>query len=187
MTPLFRLFLFLSLLPADLAFADPDLAFTEGNRLYEAGDFAGAASAYEKVVREGHLSPDLFYNLGAAKQRLGENGEAVLWMRRALVTEPGMPEATQSLAFLQTRLAWFEFAGNRVERVLAALPPSFGPWALSLGLWIGALALAARHRMSAAFAREAHTRARAPSQNGMYRFALTWPCAIPRIPWETVR
>jgi hypothetical protein len=121
---------------------DATSAYAEANRLYEKGDYAAAATAYESLAALGHLSADLYYNLGAAKQKLGQSGEAVLWMRRALHLAPGMPEATQSLTFLRTRLAFFEFAGTWLDRTIAALPASFGRWASSLALWGGLLALA---------------------------------------------
>ena len=121
---------------------DATSAFTEGNRLYEKGDYAAAATAYQTLVDAENLSADLYYNLGAAKQKLGQSGEAALWMRRALHLEPGMPEAEQSLTFLRTRLAFFVFAGTWLDRTIAALPAAFGRWASSLALWTGLLAIA---------------------------------------------
>jgi hypothetical protein len=53
-----------------------------------------------------------------------------------------MPEAEQSLTFLRTRLAFFEFAGTWLDRTIAALPAAFGSWASSLALWTGLLAIA---------------------------------------------
>ncbi len=116
--------------------------FLEANQLYERGDYADAAIGYEGLAKAGHLSADLYYNLGAAKQKLGLSGEAVLWMRRALLLEPGMPEATQSLAFLRTRLAFFEFAESWLDRTIVALPATFAPWSASLAFWGAILALA---------------------------------------------
>lgn len=123
--------------------ADPDAAFAEANEKFEAGDTSSAADSYEALAREGLCSPELFYNLGAAKHRLGQSGEGILWMRRALHLEPGMPEAAQSLAFLRTHLGFFEFAQGRFDRFLAGSPPQAGLWTYSLLLWAGALAIAA--------------------------------------------
>lgn len=137
------LLVLLALLVGGPVQADPAAAFAEANRLFESGDHAAAATAYEALARDGHLSAGLLYNLGTTKHRLGETGEGALWMRRALVLEPGMPEATQSLAYLRSRFAWFEFADTRLDRFLAGLPPTFGRWAVALSLWAGALAIAA--------------------------------------------
>jgi hypothetical protein len=115
--------------------------FVEANRLYEKGDYTAAATVYEGLATGGHLSADLYYNLGAAKQKLGLSGEAVLWMRRALLLEPGKPEPTQSLAFLRTRLAFFEFAESWLDRTIATLPATSAPWAASLAFWGALLSL----------------------------------------------
>ncbi len=137
--------LLLGLLSTPTAKADPGAAtaaFAEANQLFEAGDPAAASSAYESLVEQGHLSAELLYNLGATKHRLGQSGEGALWMRRALVLEPGMPEAGQSLAFLRSHLAFFEFAERPLDRFLGSLPPAFGPWSVSLCVWGGLVALA---------------------------------------------
>lgn len=131
------------LICATLRAEEATLAFAEANRLYESGDHAAAATAYESLAAAGHLSADLYYNLGAAKEKLGRSGEAVLWMRRAALLEPGMPEARQSLGHLRTRLAFFEFGETWLDRTIAALPAGFGRWASSLALWGGLLAFAA--------------------------------------------
>lgn len=123
--------------------ADEVADFAEANRLYESGDFAGATTAYRKLADAGLLSPDLFYNLGAALHRLGNDGEAVLWMRRARYLEPGMPEAVQSLAFLRTRLAFFEFADKGLDRVIAAWPEATFTWILMTAFWTAALSAVA--------------------------------------------
>lgn len=135
-------FLALLALPGRLP-AAPEAAFTEANAVFESGDHEGAAKAYEKLAREGHLSPELFYNLGAAKFRSGKEGEAILWMRRALHLDPGMAEARQSLRYLQGRLAYFEFAGGGFDRFLSSLPARFTDWTASLLLWTGLLAAGA--------------------------------------------
>lgn len=122
---------------------DATSAFAEANRLYEKGDHAAAAAAYESLAAAGHLSPDLYYNLGAAKEKLGRSGEAVLWMRRAAYLEPGMPEARQSLNYLRTRLAFFEFGETWLDRTLSVLPVTAPRWLSILALWSGLLALAA--------------------------------------------
>jgi tetratricopeptide (TPR) repeat protein len=143
-----RLVLLLCFLAAPRCFgaafgADADAAFAEANRRFEAGDHAAAAAAYEALAESGLASAELFYNLGAAKHRLGEGGEAALWMRRALLLEPGMPEARQSLGYLRSQFAWFEFSEGGLRSLLASLPPVFWRWSVSLLVWSGLLLLAA--------------------------------------------
>ena len=121
---------------------DPDSDFAKANQLFETGDYAAAQSAYESIVRAGNLSPDLYFNLGTACHRAGESGAGVLWMRRALVLAPSMAEVRQSLAFLQTRLGYLEFAESKPARLIAALPSGFGAWTVSLCVWFAAIAIA---------------------------------------------
>lgn len=117
--------------------------YEEANRQYEAGNYAAAADLYESILKAGNISADVLYNLGVAKHRLSEDGESVLWMKRALIVQPGMPEATQSLTFLRNHLGLLEFADEGWSRFLAELSPAVGPWIVSLCLWIAALSAAA--------------------------------------------
>lgn len=55
----------------------------EANRLYEAGDFAGAAIAYEDLADAGVVDGVLYYNLGNAYFKAGDLGRAILNYRRA--------------------------------------------------------------------------------------------------------
>lgn len=126
-----------------LAGAEADAAFAEGNRRFEAGDYEGAASLYEALAGEGRVSAELFYNLGAAKHRIGESGEAALWMRRALLVEPGMPEARQSLRHLRAQFAWLEFSEGGVRGLLASIGPASWRWTLVFLVWGGLLLLVA--------------------------------------------
>lgn len=125
------------------ASAAPGDDFARANRLFESGDFDGAKSAYETLVDADHLSPELFYNLGAAHHRAGQSGAGVLWMRRALVLDPGMTEARQSLAFLRSHLGCLGFSESGPARFIAALPPGFGAWSVSLCAWMACLSAAA--------------------------------------------
>ncbi|NLT70578.1 MAG: hypothetical protein GXX91_07765 [Verrucomicrobiaceae bacterium] len=127
--------------PPLAAATGPDEAFAAANRDFEEARFAEAADAYLDLVRAGHLSPDLFFNLGAATYRLGKTGEAVLWMRRALVLEPAMPEVRQSLAFLSGKIAYLEFNETGLARWIGRLPATFSTWAVALFLWTALLAL----------------------------------------------
>ncbi len=135
------LFALFAMVPPLAAATEPDDAFAAANRDYEEGRFAEAAAAYLDLVQAGHLSPDLFFNLGAATYRLGKTGEAVLWMRRALVLEPAMPEVRQSLAFLSGKIAYLEFNETGLPRWIARLPATFSAWAGALFLWTALLAL----------------------------------------------
>ena len=71
--------------------------FERGNRLYQQEDFRGAIDAYQAVISAGWESAALHYNLGNAHFKAGELGRAILEWERALVLEPGDPDALANL------------------------------------------------------------------------------------------
>ncbi|MCI0779262.1 MAG: tetratricopeptide repeat protein, partial [Chloroflexi bacterium] len=54
-----------------------DEAFEEGNRLYEAGDFAGALAAYDRALELRPDHPATLANRASALNQLGRNEEAL--------------------------------------------------------------------------------------------------------------
>ncbi len=135
---------FILMLAATLIFPLAALAetdFARGNALYESGQFADAAKAYERSVPGGAAGPNLFFNLGNAYLRAGDQGRAVLNFQRALALRPAHPEAAANLAFVRRTLSlptpapdgWsqtFGWLGVDTWSVVAA----FGVWALVAGL-----------------------------------------------------
>ena len=82
--------------PADL--------YQEGNRLYQEGDFEGAAAQYEAVLAASMESAALHYNLGNAHFRLGRLADAVVAYERAARLDPGADDARANLALVAERL-----------------------------------------------------------------------------------
>jgi tetratricopeptide (TPR) repeat protein len=80
------------------ASADPAARFAEANRLHAAGDFEGAARAYEALLADGLESPALHVNLGDARFRAGRRGAAIASFERALRLDPRDAEARADLA-----------------------------------------------------------------------------------------
>lgn len=130
-----------SLSPLAAAETGPDEVFAAANRDFEAARFDEAIAAYRDLVDAGLLSPELFFNLGTAAYRLGKTGEAILWMRRALVLEPAMPEVRQNLEFLRGKIAYLEFIESDLTRFISRLPVTFTQWAVALSLWTALLSL----------------------------------------------
>ena len=62
--------------------------FQAGNRLYQAGDHAGALDAWLGLYEDGFESGELHYNIGNAYFRLGELGRAILSYERARIALP---------------------------------------------------------------------------------------------------
>ena len=88
--------------PASLSAQQP--LFDEGNRLYQEGDFAGAAASYNAVLEGGFESAEVYYNLANAHVRLGELGEAVLNYERAARLDPSSDDIRANLELVNQRL-----------------------------------------------------------------------------------
>ncbi len=118
-------------------------AISNANSEYNAGRYAEAAELYESAVRGGETNAALFYNLGNARFRLGEMGQAILQYERALALEPQHPEAAANLQLardkaraLQLRQMWWERISSRVTTAQSIV-------AVSIAFWIAAFALSA--------------------------------------------
>jgi hypothetical protein len=73
-------------------------AMRTANQLYEAGQYAQAAQAYQQLAGQGFASGALFYNLGNAQFKQGNLGQAVLNYRRAQQYTPRDPDVAANLA-----------------------------------------------------------------------------------------
>jgi hypothetical protein len=87
-------------------FAD-DLAanFAEANKLYVQGQYAEAASAYQKLVESGEVSAALYFNLGNAWFKSGAIGRAVVNYRLAEVLSPRDADLRANLQFARNRVS----------------------------------------------------------------------------------
>ena len=126
------------------AAAGQDERFADANAAYEAGDFQKAADTYRAIAEDGHLAPGLFYNLGNAEFRLGAQGRAALWYRRAAALDPAFAEADQNLRYLTDQQGVVRFEPGPAGKFGGLLPRS--TWAVLLAAfgWTAAAALAAR-------------------------------------------
>lgn len=73
------------LLFASFAFADdPAMLFQQGNQAYQAGDYAQAAAAFERIIALKKENWQVYYNLGNAYFKQRKTGLAILNYERAL-------------------------------------------------------------------------------------------------------
>jgi len=150
MKPLFALFAFVALMLL-MAACTPQLAsgtqMAEANRLYEAGQFAEAAAAYQALVDTGVEDGALYYNLGNAYLKANDLGRAVLNYRRAQQLLPHDPDvaANLRLARAQTRDQLEEADGGllagSVRRFLVEWTTLEEAAVIALGLWVVLCAL----------------------------------------------
>jgi hypothetical protein len=97
----FRTGVIIWLMALGTALASSSDDFKAANQLYNAGKFAEAAAAYEKIEPK---TAHVYYNLGSAWFRQGKLGEAILNYERARRLAPRDPDILANLKFAEQRL-----------------------------------------------------------------------------------
>lgn len=92
------------LLPV-LAFAASPAGFEQGNSMYAKGNYKGAIDAYSNLLKEGYTSEALYYNLGNAHYKNGDNAEAVYYFEKAHKLSPGDEDVNINLQFARLKTA----------------------------------------------------------------------------------
>ena len=110
-TVLVALLAFSGVMKAEAA-APADSLWNAGCEAYAAGNYAGAARAWNTISADGVQSAVLYYNLGNAFFKCGETGRAVLYYEKALKLNPSFSDARFNL----------EFAQNSVQDRIDAVP-----------------------------------------------------------------
>ena len=80
----------------------------QANQRFAAGDYAGAATAYDQLLATEGPRASLFYNLGNSYQRLGQYGPAILAYERARLLTPRDPDLLANLTLARKAAAAFE-------------------------------------------------------------------------------
>ena len=116
----------------------PD-AFEQANQLYERGQFAEAAAAYEALVRANTTSPALFFNLGNACFKAGRLGRALVNYRRAEELAPRDPDIRANLQFARNSVPGANLRpANRWVRWLPRLTLNEAALVAAVTLWVWA-------------------------------------------------
>ncbi len=118
---------------------------TNAHRLFAAGDFAGAAAAYEELLVKKGPDAAAYYNLGNSYQSLKRYGPAILAYERAKLLRPRDPDLAANLAL--ARKAAMAFAepemSPRLEAAVSYLSRDEWSWlAGGSALFLGTLSLA---------------------------------------------
>lgn len=98
--------------------------FNDANNAFWNGEYAKAASLYNRLEELGVSDATLSYNLGTTYARLGKLGMAIQYYERSLRLDPGNLDATHNLSMIR------EFIARRASEAGrdADLAPASGPW-----------------------------------------------------------
>jgi uncharacterized protein YgiM (DUF1202 family) len=118
--------------------------FESANRLYEKGDYANAATAYEQIVRSGESSPALYFNLGNAYFKNNQTGRAIAAYAQAEALSPRDPDIRANLKFALDAVPGNNTRPTAIDRALQLLTLNERGIATAIAVWIcfGSLALA---------------------------------------------
>lgn len=75
--------------------------FRKSNDLYSEGRYAEAATGYESILRKGHESAEVYFNLGNACYKLGRVGPSIYNYEKALQLDPGQKDILVNLAYVK--------------------------------------------------------------------------------------
>ena len=71
---------------------------------YQQEDYAAAIKMYEQIADKGYAAASLFYNLGNAYYKTGQNAKALLWYERALKLDPSDEDIRHNIAFVNQKI-----------------------------------------------------------------------------------
>lgn len=77
--------------------------WNQGNQAYVSGNYASAKECYRKILDSGEYSVKLYNNLGSACFKTGNIGEAVLYLRRALIISPSNEDIRFNLQMVESQ------------------------------------------------------------------------------------
>ncbi|HZJ35021.1 MAG TPA: tetratricopeptide repeat protein [Gillisia sp.] len=78
--------------------------FQEANTAYNEGNYSEAINNYERILKNGETSAELYYNLANAHYKLTHIAPSVYYYEKALQLDPGDPDIKNNLGFAQKML-----------------------------------------------------------------------------------
>jgi predicted O-linked N-acetylglucosamine transferase (SPINDLY family) len=99
-----------------------------GNCLFHQARWSDAADAYQQALRKNPNDAEVWSNLGAARQSIGQSDAAEQALLRALNLAPDDPNANTRFALLEIQRGEIGPAIERIKRVLARSPQVAAMW-----------------------------------------------------------
>lgn len=73
--------------------------FDEANQAYADGNYKTAVQKYEKILKNGQISAELYYNLGNAHYKLNHIAPSIYYYEKALQLKPGDDDIKNNIEF----------------------------------------------------------------------------------------
>ena len=127
------------------AASDANAQFQQANKLYEEGKFKEAAAGYQSLIDRDTEAPDIYYNLGNAWYKAGQNGRAIAAYLHAERLAPRDPNVRFNLGFVRNKVnVGKPSTGTALQRALRHL--SVNEWTVgsASAFWLWLILLAAR-------------------------------------------
>jgi len=101
----FLLFSLMSLLSVSACYGNEDeQLLRRADSAYQQENYTDAITLYEQIAANGNEGSILFYNLGNAYYKNGDNAKALLWYERALKLDPTDEDIQHNIAFVNQKI-----------------------------------------------------------------------------------
>lgn len=123
----------------------------QGNSFYKKQNYEKALESYSKIIKQGYVSPELYFNIANAYYRLNKLGYSILYYEKALRLSPNDEDIQFNLKLAKTRTVdkleefpkifltvWWEFLVSLLSFKSWSIVFIFFFWVLliSLGLYL---------------------------------------------------
>ena len=99
------LFVILFTMSAAVCYGDTDeQLLLRADSAYQQENYTEAITLYEQIAANGNEGAILFYNLGNAYYKSGENAKALLWYERAHKLDPSDEDIQHNIAFVNRKI-----------------------------------------------------------------------------------
>jgi tetratricopeptide (TPR) repeat protein len=83
----------------------PQDDFVKANEYYKKADYENAVKTYEQILKEGHTSAEIYFNLGNSYYKMGNTAKSILNYERALKLNPDDEDVNFNLRIAQLKVA----------------------------------------------------------------------------------
>ncbi len=94
-----KLVLLYFLVLTTLGFAQNESLFEQANNAYQSGNYEDAVSNYQKILDNGKVSAEVYYNLGNAHYKLNHVAPSIYYYEKALQLKPGDKDIKNNIEF----------------------------------------------------------------------------------------